>query len=245
MQEPSGLVFTDVRKRFGGTVAVAGVSGHLEPGAIYGLIGPNGSGKTTLINLISRFYDLDAGSIRLGDDELAKVRPYELPRLGVVRTFQQPKAFPSLTVLENVLLPVASDGRKESFDSMMDAAREAIALTGLEHMAHAPASSLSGGQTMLLQLARSMMFAPIRLLLLDEPFGGVAPALKARIMDTVRHINQRFKATVLLVSHEMPTVRDLCSSVIVMSGGSWIAQGSLDEISSTPEVVAAYLGKPA
>ena len=244
MKSDNHVVFTDIRKKFGGTQAVDSVSGQLSSGTIYGLIGPNGSGKTTLINLISGFYAVDDGSIRLGGDELTQLKPHQLPRIGLVRTFQQPKSFGSLTVLENVLLPAAADGRKETFKSMLDQAHEALELTGLQHMTHHHASSLSGGQTMLLQLARSMMFAPIRLLLLDEPFGGVAPALKLRIMETIRHINARFHATVLLVSHEMPTIKDLCSSVIVMSSGSWIAQGTLEEISSLPEVVAAYLGKP-
>ncbi|WP_143271524.1 ABC transporter ATP-binding protein [Bradyrhizobium mercantei] len=231
-------------KRFGGTHAVREISADLQRGQIYGLIGPNGSGKTTLINLISGFYAPDTGEIILDGEELTRRKPYELAGLGLVRTFQMPKTFASLTVLENVLLPVAGDGRSESLDAMRDAAFDALATTGLTGMAQHPAGSLSGGQAMLLQLARALMCAPVKLLLLDEPFGGVAPALKERITHTIRQINERFQATVVLVSHEMSTIRALCSNVIVMGNGQVIAQGTLDEVSASPEVVAAYLGKP-
>lgn len=221
------------------------VSADFRRGVIYGLIGPNGSGKTTLINLVSGFYAPDAGEILLEGQDLTRRKAHELAKLGLVRTFQMPKSFSSLTVLDNVLVPIAADGRRERLDSMREAAFDALATTGLTAMAQQPAASLSGGQTMLLQLARALMCAPVKLLLLDEPFGGVAPALKERIMHTIRQINERFQATVVLVSHEMSTIRQLCSEVIVMSNGAWIAQGTLDEVSASPEVVAAYLGKPA
>lgn len=238
------LSLKNVSKRFGGTQAVRDVSATFERGSIYGLIGPNGSGKTTLINLISGFYVADKGQITLDGFDLSSIKPYQLASHGLVRTFQMPKAFHSLSVWDNVLLPVASENRKESLHEVSETAYEALRITGLHGMAHKPASSLSGGQTMLLQLARSLMCAPIKLLLLDEPFGGVAPSLKDRIMTTVTQINERYDATVIMVSHEMPTVRQLCSKVAVMSNGQWIAQGSLDEVSAMPEVVTAYLGKP-
>ncbi|MDB5875481.1 MAG: Branched-chain amino acid transport ATP-binding protein LivG [Ramlibacter sp.] len=244
MQNLPVLELCGISKGFGGTRAVHDVSGAFEKGVIYGLIGPNGSGKTTLINLISGFYALDSGKIVLSGEIISKRRPHELASLGVVRTFQMPKAFASLSVLDNVLLPIAGDERSESLSQMQEAAHEALQITGLAAMTHQLACALSGGQTMLLQLARALLCAPIRLLLLDEPFGGVAPALKDRIIQVIRQINERYGATVILVSHEMSTVRQLCSKVVVMSGGRWIAEGTLDEVSASPEVVSAYLGKP-
>lgn len=234
-----------VRKRFGGTVAVDDVSVSFEAGIIYGLIGPNGSGKTTLVNLVSGFYGLDGGTIVLdGRYRLEQRRAHAMAALGIVRTFQMPRAFGTLTLLENLLVPVAGDHRRESLASVGARAREALAHTGLDHLAHAPAASLSGGQTMLLQLARALMHEPVRLLLLDEPFAGVAPAIKERMIATIRRINAERGATVLLVSHEMATVRRLCPRVCVMNLGQVIAQGTLGEVAGRRDVIEAYLGKP-
>lgn len=234
-----------VRKRFGGTLAVDSVSVSFEAGVIYGLIGPNGSGKTTLVNLVSGFYELDGGTIVLdGQYHLERRRAHAMAELGIVRTFQMPKAFGSLTLVENVLVPVAGDHRRESLASVRARAREVLVHTGLDHLAHAPAASLSGGQTMLLQLARALMHEPVRLLLLDEPFAGVAPAIKERMIATIRRIHAERGATVLLVSHEMTTVRLLCPLVCVMNLGKVIAQGTLDEVAGRRDVIEAYLGKP-
>ncbi|MCC6179534.1 MAG: ABC transporter ATP-binding protein [Chloroflexi bacterium] len=237
------LELHNVSRRFGGTRAVDGVTATFDAGLVYGLIGPNGSGKTTLINLISGQYDLDGGEIVLGGQHLERRRAHELAALGVVRTFQMPKAFGSLTVAENLLVPVIADHRREPLATVRGQAADVLRHVGLDHLASAPASSLSGGQTMLLQLARALMHAPVRLLLLDEPFAGVAPAIKERMMATIREINAQHGATVLLVSHEMTTVRALCRQVAVMNVGRIIAEGSLDEVAARPEVVEAYLGR--
>lgn len=233
-----------VTKRFGGTVAVDDVTIEFEPGVVYGLIGPNGSGKTTLINLISGLYEVDDGSIVLEGQHLEKRLAHEMASLGIVRTFQMPKAFGTMTVLENLLVPIAADARGESLGSMRPLAFSTLQHTGLEHLAGAPAASLSGGQTMLLQLARALMHQPVRLLLLDEPFAGVAPAIKERMLATIRQINQEQQATVILVSHEMSTVRLLCNQVCVMNTGRLIAAGTLDQVAGQREVIEAYLGKP-
>lgn len=237
------LVLDNVTKRFGGTVAVDGVSAAFVSGLIYGLIGPNGSGKTTLINLISGLYALDGGSIVLDGQRLEKRLAHEMAALGIVRTFQMPKAFATMSLVENLLVPVAADHRHESMSSLRARAVETLEHTGLIHLAESPASSLSGGQTMLLQLARALMHEPARLLLLDEPFAGVAPAIKERMFATIRELNAR-GATVLLVSHEMSTVRQLCNRVLVMNLGRAIAEGTLAEVANRPEVIEAYLGKP-
>lgn len=238
------LQLDSVTKRFGGTVAVDGVTASFEAGLIYGLLGPNGSGKTTLINLISGFYALDRGAIVLDGHHLERQPAHMMASLGVVRTFQMPKSFGTMTVVENLLVPVAADHRRESLSALHDRAADALAQTGLSHMAESPASSLSGGQTMLLQLARAFMYEPVRLLLLDEPFAGVAPAIKERMMAAIRRLNEERGALVLLVSHEMVTVRQLCSRVGVMNAGRLIAEGTLAEVANRREVIEAYLGKP-
>jgi branched-chain amino acid transport system ATP-binding protein len=233
-----------VTKRFGGAVAVDDVTASFDAGLIYGLIGPNGSGKTTLVNLISGLYGLDGGTIVLGERRLESRLAHEMASLGIVRTFQMPKAFGTLTLVENLLVPVAGDHRRESLGALRARALEVLEHAGLEHLAESAAGSLSGGQTMLLQLARALMHEPVRLLLLDEPFAGVAPAIKERMVATIREINRERGATVLLVSHEMTTVRLLCARVAVMNVGRLIAEGTLAEVASRPEVVEAYLGKP-
>jgi branched-chain amino acid transport system ATP-binding protein len=238
------LQLEGVSKRFGGTVAVDGVSARFAAGQIYGLIGPNGSGKTTLINLVSGLYELDQGTIVLAGQHLERRLAHEMAALGVVRTFQMPKAFGTMTLLENLLVPVAGDHRRESLGALRRRALEVLEHTCLSHLTESPADSLSGGQTMLLQLARALMHEPVRLLLLDEPFAGVAPAIKERMMATIREINTQRGATVLLISHEMTTVRQLCSQVVVMNLGRVIAAGTLDEVASQREVIEAYLGKP-
>jgi branched-chain amino acid transport system ATP-binding protein len=238
------LRFDGVSKRFGGTLAVADVTTSIGAGEVYGLIGPNGSGKTTLMNLVSGFYPLDQGAIVLDGQRLDQRRAHEMAALGVVRTFQLPRVFGSLTVLDNLLVPVAGDHRREALADVRVQAGDALDSTGLRHLSSAPASALSGGQAMLLQLARAMMHQPLRLLLLDEPFAGVAPAIKERMLHTIRRLNAEHDATVLLVSHELETVRQLCRRVGVMNAGRLIAEGPLEEVAAQREVIEAYLGKP-
>jgi branched-chain amino acid transport system ATP-binding protein len=163
--------------------------------------------------------------------------------LGLVRTFQMPKAFGSLSVLDNLLVPIVADHRRESLASRRAGAMDALVATGLDHLADAPAATLSGGQTMLLQLARALMHDPVRLLLLDEPFAGVAPAIKERMLQTILRLNRERGATALLVSHELATVRQLCTRVGVMSAGRLIAEGPLAEVAERRDVIDAYLGK--
>lgn len=238
------LRFEGVGKRFGGTLAVVDVSTTVRTGETYGLIGPNGSGKTTLMNLVSGFYAVDEGSIVLDGHHLERRRAHQIAALGVVRTFQLPRAFGSLSVFDNLLVPVSADHRRESLAAVRERASEALAWTGLEEHATSRASTLSGGQMMLLQLARAMMHEPLRLLLLDEPFAGVAPAIKERMIETIQRLHRERGATTVLVSHEMTTIRQLCTRVGVMNAGRLIAEGSMAEVAEQPEVIAAYLGRP-
>ena len=245
--EPSGMIpplltLRGLEKSFGGVAAVRDVTTALASGEVRGLIGPNGSGKTTLLNLIGGQLLPDGGEIRLGDRPIQGMPPDAVAALGVARTFQLPRVFRHMTVLENLLLPLCADHRRVSWGEGREAARRTLEFVGLHDLAHAEARDLSGGQAMLLQLARCLVQRPLRLCLLDEPFAGVHPAIKDRMVGAILEINQRDGVTFLIVSHEMTTLRRLCSRVSVMHNGEWIAEGTLDDVARDARVIEAYLG---
>jgi branched-chain amino acid transport system ATP-binding protein len=233
-------------KRFGGLVAVDELPLTIRDGEIRGLIGPNGSGKTTTINLVSGLYRADAGEIRLCGDRIEGLRPHDITRRGVARTFQIPKLFGNMTVLENVLVPALAEldrGPGRPMSHILTRARQLLEFVALDGLRHALAKELSGGQSMLVQIARGLMVHPLHLFLMDEPFAGVHPTIKDTIMAAIVSINRREGATFLIVSHEMATLRRLCSRVSVMHEGRLIAEGSFQEVANHPVVLEAYLGR--
>ena len=233
-------------KRFGGVVAVAELPLAVMPGEIRGLIGPNGSGKTTTVNLLSGLYRADAGEIRLRGERIDRLQPHEITARGVARTFQTPKLFGSMTVLENALLPALTAAGREGHRPMAEIrarARRLLDFVTLDGHRHASAKELSGGQSMLLQIARGLMVHPIHLFLMDEPFAGVHPTIKDTIIETILRMNREEGVTFLIVSHEMATLRRLCRRVSVMHEGKLIAEGSFEEIANHAVVLEAYLGR--
>jgi len=233
-------------KRFGGLTAVDALGLSVARGEIRGLIGPNGSGKTTTVNLVSALYGADAGEIHLGGERIDRLRPHQVAARGVARTFQIPKLFANMTVLENVLVPALAEldrgpGRPRA--EILARARRLLELVTLDRLRHALAKELSGGQSMLLQIARGLMVHPIHLFLMDEPFAGVHPTIKDTIMETIVRMNRDEGVTFLIVSHEMATLRRLTPRVSVMHEGRLIAEGSLDEVANHPVVLEAYLGR--
>jgi branched-chain amino acid transport system ATP-binding protein len=232
-------------KRFGGLVAVDGLPLTVRDGEVRGLIGPNGSGKTTTINLLSGLYRADAGEIRLRGDRIDHLRPHQITARGVARTFQIPKLWGNMTVLENVLVPALAEhdrGAGRPTPEILDRARRLLAFVTLERLRHGLAKELSGGQSMLLQIARGLMVHPIHLFLMDEPFAGVHPTIKDTIMETILRMNREEGVTFLIVSHEMATLRRLCPQVSVMHEGQLIAEGSFEEVANHALVLEAYLG---
>ncbi|HEV8308140.1 MAG TPA: ABC transporter ATP-binding protein [Methylomirabilota bacterium] len=247
MLDKGGLLETwRLTKRFGGLTAVDGLGLAIGDGEIRGLIGPNGSGKTTTINLISGLYRPDAGQIYLRGERIDRLRPHEITGRGVARTFQIPKLFGNMTVLENVLVPALAEldrGAGRPRPEILARARQLLAFVTLDGLRHALAKELSGGQSMLIQIARGLMVHPLHLFLMDEPFAGVHPTIKDTIMEAIVWMNRQEGVTFLIVSHEMATLRRLCPRVSVMHEGRLIAEGSFEEVANHSLVLEAYLGR--
>ncbi|QDL94238.1 ABC transporter ATP-binding protein (plasmid) [Paroceanicella profunda] len=244
----------DVVRHFGGNRAVDGMSLTLGAGEIVGLIGPNGAGKTTLFNLIAGSLKPDSGEILLGATPLHRLPATARIGAGLGRTFQIPRPFAGMTVLENVLAAVQGQsgetvamnflrpGRVRAEERRATArALELIEFVTLSHLAHEPARVLSGGQRKLLELARAMIAEP-SVLLLDEPAAGVNPALLEVIIERILEINRR-GVTVLLIEHNMDMIARLCGRIVVMAAGRELAAGTPAQILANREVIEAYLGE--
>lgn len=233
------LAVEALRKRFGGVPAVDGVSFTVPGGAILGVIGPNGSGKTTTLNLLGGVYRPDGGSIRIGGRELTGRSSLRYSRLGISRTFQNPRVFTTISVLDNMLIPVLhARGRRAGYRAR---AMELLDLVGLAAHRDTAASELSGGQQKLVEFARALMTDPA-VVLMDEPFAGVHPSVKQVMRAQIRRRNERGTAF-MIVSHEIPDLMRLSQRVICMSAGTVISHGTPGEVSGDPAVIEAYLGR--
>ena len=241
---PALLETQDLTKRFGGLVANDLVSIAVETGEIRGLIGPNGAGKTTLSNLITGIYAPTSGEIRMEGNSLVGLKPHEVARRGLLRTFQVGRIFGNLTVRENLMLPYLAGrrdgGGREEGRRRVD---EFLGITTLSRLADEPAKRLSGGQRALLQVACGFMVPDLKCYVLDEPFAGINPVIKDAIIDLILHANKTRGITFVIVSHEMAVMRRLCHKVTVLIDGRVVAEGTLDAVAARREVVDAYLGK--
>jgi ABC-type branched-subunit amino acid transport system ATPase component len=238
--EVSGLT-----RRFGGVVAVDGCSLSVADGSITALIGPNGSGKTTVFDLITGFQQPDGGEVVFEARPITGLPPDQVHRRGIGRTFQLPRVFPRLTVLENVLVPVRRAGllgllSGSTTRGEAQRGQEMLEFLGLTRLAGEPAGRLSYGQRKLLELGTVMMSRP-RLVLLDEPAGGVNPGLLEAIAERIRDLNKS-GATFLIVEHDMGFVMGLCGTVLVLDRGRTIAGGTPAQVRADPAVLDAYLG---
>ncbi len=244
----------DLHKRFGGVRAVDGVSLEIEKGAITGLIGPNGAGKTTLFNVIAGVYPPTSGHIYLDDEDITGMRPHQLFRRGVLRTFQIAHEFTTLTVLENLMASVGGQTGESLIGAWLrpnrvraeekairQRAEEVIEFLDLGDVALQPAGNLSGGQKKLVELARVMM-TDAKLILLDEIGAGVNRTLLRSISGAILRLNLHRGYTFCLIEHDMELVSLLCDPVIVMAEGKMLAKGSAPEIRADERVVEAYLG---
>ncbi|GCE13796.1 ABC transporter ATP-binding protein [Tengunoibacter tsumagoiensis] len=240
----------DVSKSFGGIHALEGCSLQVEQGSITGLIGPNGSGKTTLFNAITGYERIDAGSIHLpGEIIVTKDRPIapdKVFRTGLGRTFQLTRIFPRLSVIENMHVATQRKGLGSFFSrwSTGQEQRRAVELlhfVGLDDLQEHLAGELSYGQRKLLEFALILIADP-KIILLDEPAGGVNPSMINHIGERIRVLNQEQGITFLIVEHNMEFVMGICDKITVFHRGTNIAEGSPGEVRNNPAVLEAYLG---
>lgn len=245
----------DISISFGGLKAVDKVSFEINKGEIMGLIGPNGAGKTTIFNLITQFYKLDEGEIHFIGDDITKLKPHNIIKKGISRTFQNVELFKSMTVMDNLLVGQHSitdynivqgifrtKKVKEEEKKAREKAYEVLKILGIEEYALFNASNLPYGIQKLVELGRALVSNP-KLIILDEPAAGMNDVETKEFSKKILQVKENFDLTILLIEHDMSVVMSICDRVIVLNFGKRIAYGTPEEIQSNPEVIKAYLGE--
>ena len=258
MSAPAATSALEVRgltKHFGGVFAVDGCTFQTPLGQVTGLIGPNGAGKSTAIDLISGFKLPDSGTVLFKGRAIEGLPPHRISRMGLIRTFQSPREWPGLTVLENVVMARWDPGRESFVGGLLglrgeqrvraadelSKAREILDEFGLAGLRNERAGNLSGGQKRLVEFARIRMAAP-ELVILDEPMGGVNPVLGERMAVAIEGFIAA-GTSVIVVEHNLPFIERVTEHVIVMAQGTVIAEGPFESLRANQDVVDAYLGE--
>ena len=247
------LTVENLAKEFDGLTAVNDLNFTVEPNTISGLIGPNGAGKTTTFNMIAGHLKPSSGKIYFDGKEITNLRPHQTFQLGIVRTFQIPRPFSGMTVLENLtMVPRNQIGEKiwnnwlrnnaveREEQQIREKANGLLEFLNLSDLQNEYSGNLSGGQLKLLELGRALMSDP-KVILLDEPAAGVNPTLLEEIIDRIRDIHRQ-GVTFLIIEHNMELVMRLCSSILVMAEGGILMRGSPEKIRSDPRLIDAFLG---
>ena len=250
----SVLKVTDLTKDFGGLRAIDNVSFEVGKGEFVGLIGPNGCGKTTTFNCISGLLEPSKGEVEVFEQNTTVLRPDEIQKLGLTRTFQHTRLWREMTTIENLLIPprnqfgdnpfygILSHFFKDEENARVARAYDTLAELEITHMAHNLTSELSGGQSKLVDIGRALMGAP-ELLLLDEPVAGVAGPLAEKIFNNLRRIVSKEGISIFVIEHNMDFIlRRGVDRIIVMDQGKVLMQGTPDEVKDSKEVIEAYLG---
>lgn len=250
-------VLLEARKitmQFGGLKAVDSLEFQIKKGQLAGLIGPNGAGKTTVFNMLTGVYQPTHGNIVLGGTSLKGLKPFEISRRGVSRTFQNIRLFRGLSVLENVMVAGHQHMKYGLFETLLltksftaaeqglqDKAFNLLRIFNLDSKAHKPAADLPYGEQRKLEIVRALATDP-QIILLDEPAAGLNHSETHHLMETIAQIREQFKLTVLLIEHDMKLVMGICENIIVLDHGVKIEEGSPQRIQSSQKVIEAYLG---
>jgi len=256
MQSDSNILQIDyLSKYFGGLAAVSNCSIKIKKGSITGVIGPNGSGKTTLFNLIAGNLKTSKGTVLFNNEDITDVPAYELFSKGLLRTFQIAHEFTNLTVLENLMMVPGNQSGENIVNALLKRglvnqeeeqvrrkAYEVIDFLNLKHLANELAGNLSGGQKKLLELGRTMM-VDAKIVLLDEVAAGVNRTLLKEISNSILRLNKEKGYTFCMIEHDMDFISKMCDPVIVMSEGSVLFQGTVDEVKNNEQVIESYLGR--
>ena len=241
--------------QFGGLKAVDNFNISIEEGSLYGLIGPNGAGKTTVFNLLTGVYKPTVGSIKLNGSIISGLKPVQISKLGIARTFQNIRLFSNMTVLDNVKVALHNEIRYSLLsdflhdfnyskkEALMDEkAEDFLKVFELDEFKNLKAGNLAYGQQRKLEIARALATRP-KLLLLDEPAAGMNPQETAELMDTIKLIREKYRITILLIEHDMKLVSGICEYLTVLNFGTELVSGTPGEVLNDHRVITAYLGE--